>query len=471
MNYSEHRHTSSATYHKGNSTYVSQLKEVDRLTNRYRPNKVKDNNKYKDLYQRGECGLFDVSTLPHRSFFIHRETSIETLDDLIDYAGKITNYTIDTEDQLQPPPQHSKPALIQIQYLHENCPSIIILMEMMHLPPEGSKRFERIQRLCRTIFSNEHRIYSWGDATSELSKFYRYKLFDWNNVNETERINVQDDFKKWFHTNNPSSPYVKIKANESYGLQLAIYVTFNEWLDKRLTLANWGIGIDLILKTIPNELMKKRKWIDDEEEIRRMMTLYAINDCLAVTKLVNEMIRNPPEEPTMHHDESYRMTTGDHEWNETLEDVSDDDLPNMKEHCFHHEEDRSNEQPQNTISHDENGAEEEPPESNGCSTRTKVNSQDDEQHCPKKLTKTQRKNRKTRLKRYTFQVVRRVYHAFRTRKIKSTLLHMNIKPKNLNRVGNKIYLRVGSERARQRAEGKLDEEIFTEEHYRRIYKR
>ena len=45
------------------------------------------------------------------------------------------------------------------------------------------------------------------------------------------------------------------------------------------------------------------------------------------------------------------------------------------------------------------------------------------------------------------------------------LLHMNIRPKNLNRVGNTIFLGLHNERIRKRVEEKLDEEVLTQEHY------
>ena len=78
---------------------------------------------------------------------------------------------------------------------------------------------------------------------------------------------------------------------------------------------------------------------------------------------------------------------------------------------------------------------------------------------------------KNRLKRYKFQVIRNVHHRFTIRKIKMTLLHMNIRPKNLNRVGNTIFLGIHSEWIKKRVEENLDEEVFTEEHYRRLYRR
>ncbi|CAF4772353.1 unnamed protein product [Rotaria sp. Silwood2] len=72
---------------------------------------------------------------------------------------------------------------------------------------------------------------------------------------------------------------------------MAIYLTFNQWLDKRMTLANWGCGIDLTLHTIsiPRQFINIKKIIiEDEQEYRRLMTIYALNDCLAVTQLAQQ---------------------------------------------------------------------------------------------------------------------------------------------------------------------------------------
>ena len=73
---------------------------------------------------------------------------------------------------------------------------------------------------------------------------------------------------------------------------MAIYLTFNEWLSKRVTFANWGCGIDLTLNTIiiKKEFMHKNdKIIEDEEKYRRLMTIYALNDCLSVTQLTQKI--------------------------------------------------------------------------------------------------------------------------------------------------------------------------------------
>jgi hypothetical protein len=54
----------------------------------------------------------------------------------------------------------------------------------------------------------------------KLSKFCRYKLFDANDIVGIKEENVQGQFKIWFHKHYPLSPYVKIKARETYSLQL-----------------------------------------------------------------------------------------------------------------------------------------------------------------------------------------------------------------------------------------------------------
>ncbi|CAF1189268.1 unnamed protein product [Rotaria sordida] len=115
-------------------------------------------------------------------YFIHRETSINILSELINYAIVTTHYTLDTEDQLQSRRKLSKGTRIQIQFVCENHPSIIILIETLYLPDESSPIFEKIKKLCRTIFSNKHRIFAWGDVEQQLSKFYQYNLFNEDDI-------------------------------------------------------------------------------------------------------------------------------------------------------------------------------------------------------------------------------------------------------------------------------------------------
>ena len=86
---------------------------------------------------------------------------MDTLNDLIDSASHIKFYTIDAEDQIQPAPQWSKTSINSDRVIHLNCPSIIILIEKLHLPPSNSQTSHKIKQFCKIIFSNNHQIY-WG---------------------------------------------------------------------------------------------------------------------------------------------------------------------------------------------------------------------------------------------------------------------------------------------------------------------
>ena len=103
---------------------------------------------------------------------------------------------------------------------------------------------------------------------------------------------IQEQFKHFFTHRYPSSPYAEMRTNAKYSLQKALFITFNQWLDKRMTLANWGCGIDLALGTYKNTNgphHRRSKLIEEEKEIRRLMIEYAMNDCFTVTRLVEQM--------------------------------------------------------------------------------------------------------------------------------------------------------------------------------------
>ena len=274
-NHSSHRHR----------RYVSPLERLDQRTFKWKPNKVRENNGYKELCRKGECSIFEPPQ--HRYFYINRETTIDTLDDLIEYAKLTQEYSIDTESQSRPPPQRPDPALLQIEFVHPDYPSIIVLIEMLHLPEQASISFMKIKELCQVIFSKGHVINSWGEVEEELEDFCRFHLFDQSNIKQIKPKDIQSDFKPLFHAKYPTSPYVELKQNQTYSLQMAVFVTFNEWIDKRMTLADWGCGIDLALGTYKSSRGCGER--EDEEEIRRLMTIYAMNDCFGVTKLSKQI--------------------------------------------------------------------------------------------------------------------------------------------------------------------------------------
>ena len=131
--------------------YLSPLERLDQRTAKWKPNKVRENDDYKELCRKGECSPFQPPPSSYRYYHINRETSTDTLDDLTEYAQVTTEFSIDTEGQSRRPPQQPDPALIQIEFIQQDYPSLILLIETLHLPPQHSKRFEKIRELCQAI--------------------------------------------------------------------------------------------------------------------------------------------------------------------------------------------------------------------------------------------------------------------------------------------------------------------------------
>lgn len=150
-------------YHRDSRTtrkhqQQSPLEQIDNRTNRFKPKKVRENNMYKNLCREGKCAMFEQPASSYRYFFINRTTSMDIVEDLTEYAQVTKEYTIDTESQIRPSPQHPEPALIQIEYVVPRYPSIIVLLETLYLPPIDSHLFGKIKTLCQTILSSNNTI-------------------------------------------------------------------------------------------------------------------------------------------------------------------------------------------------------------------------------------------------------------------------------------------------------------------------
>ena len=209
-------------------------------------------------------------------YHINQGTSSLLLQDLIEMARKTTQYSIDTENDY-----HShRPALIQIEYVRQR--SVILLVEVGHLPHWSSAVFWLIQSLFKVILQPSNRILSWGDGASELSAFVPCGLFSTTMVDQTYMIDVQDRFKggynkRYPHTcgipsddDHPSCTclYRPVKnSNNPWSLQKAVAWTFCQFLDKSYTKSNWSRRLDY----------------DDGQS--SSMIEYAAHDCLAVSKI------------------------------------------------------------------------------------------------------------------------------------------------------------------------------------------
>ncbi|CAF3745717.1 unnamed protein product [Rotaria socialis] len=481
--------------HQHHHRYISPLEKLDKLNNKYIRKKVDQNNKYKTLYENGECSKFEPSSSTFTQFYINRETSIDVLNDLIDYAYCIQNYSIDTEGQLQPPPAPSEPALLQIQFMHEKDPSIIILIELFHLPPTYSSKFNKIKQLCEIILSSNNIITCWGHPKVELKQLTRFHLFTDDDINRITPKNTQDDFKKWFNQTHTKSIHRKDALNDKYSLQSAIFLTFNEWIDKHMTLGDWGCGLDLSLNTyLSSDNMQ------NEKEIRALMTTYACNDCLAVAKLYQMMESFKSSKVKL---ENHTLTALDHEQMETslrLEPLSSNHNDTVAVHVLHERYTVENimevdepkvdivspvhEQRNNILDELEDISDHELPrllehpvlpreeiEPTTSTNELQLSSTTHGIASRSKLTKTQRNNLKKRANRYKFEIIRQIYTQFTITNVKQILTDMNIYWVNVNIVGSTLFLGLKNDTIRQRVDQQLQQDMFTKEHYERLEKK
>ena len=208
-----------------------------------------------------------------QAYRINRTTAPSLLHDLIELARSTTRYTIDTEHDYYT----HEAALIQIEFIRQR--SIVILIETCHLPQTATVTFWLMKSLLAVVLSPSNSIYSWGNATDELSQFVHYDLFSSSTIQRANNIDVQVDFKLWYnkiflHTCG-LQPYehdhslctcihrpVKHRQDQ-WSLQKAIAYAFREFLDKSRT----------------NSKCRRQLTHSDE------LVLYAVSDCLAVTKL------------------------------------------------------------------------------------------------------------------------------------------------------------------------------------------
>lgn len=226
-------------------------------------------------------------------YHIHKSTSVNLLHDLIKYARKTTEFTADTERDYYT----HQPALIQIEFIQRQRHSIVLLIEVFHLPHESSTLFWLIKSLLKVIFHSSNRIFSWGDLHDELIYFIQYGIISREILTQMNSIDIQKCFKRWHNSllehechyssinkSNTVCTYSHKSITDihhKWSLQMAIAYVFNEFLDKSQTKNRWSQQLDLNQQKpsfcIINEQNKKTT---------EQMILYAVNDCLAVTKLV-----------------------------------------------------------------------------------------------------------------------------------------------------------------------------------------
>jgi hypothetical protein len=224
--------------------------------------------------------------LPHRLFFINRQTNDQTLSHLIDTINHSTIFTLDTESVCVHK-QPNKPALIQLQVIRPCSPSYIIVVEVCHLSHSATLTLRLIQQLFESLFQPTNTIHVWGNI-AELKAFVRYNLFTEQQINRSNNRNAQEKFKEFWQRNHAHHSEGKdvgncicegclgIQPNNPWSLQDAVAYELAQWLDKRFTRSPFDIGLDPQLQRINTKQL----------QYRQLMTEYAANDCLAIHQLL-----------------------------------------------------------------------------------------------------------------------------------------------------------------------------------------
>ncbi|CAF0800758.1 unnamed protein product [Adineta steineri] len=225
--------------------------------------------------------------------FINYMTAFFVLLNLIKRARTTKYFTIDTEtDDIS-----GRPALIQLQLIHlennnnfkeeEAIKSTIIIFEMCRLRSETFNIHPRAQELFDVIFHPSNIFLTWGNEDNEMLKFQNYEFVHSLPLTSLHIINVQGKFKNWYNSTYTHRPYKN--PGDAWSLQMAISTIYKQFLDKSWTRSNWGQGLDirlyLNLEFNAINYNVKSSLTDEEEQTRLKLVNYAIDDCLAVTKL------------------------------------------------------------------------------------------------------------------------------------------------------------------------------------------
>ena len=205
---------------------------------------------------------------PYVVHIVNQFTNTDLLHDLIQAVTRTDHFSIDIESDVYT----HRPALIQIECIGEHR-STVILVEMRHLPADKQGLvFWLIRALLKFVLEPRKTIYSWSDARQELNAFVPCGLFSADTIQQLHCVDVQHKFKQWHDSLGMVDPL----RRPQWALQAAIALAFDQFLDKSETMNTWSRGLQQ--HSPPSGR--------DQQKIQSMIQ-YAVNDCLAVTKLVD----------------------------------------------------------------------------------------------------------------------------------------------------------------------------------------
>ena len=232
------------------------------------------------------------SPLSYDQRFVNRTTSQNTLVDLIRRAEEASIFLLDTESTTVP--YHpNEPALIQLQIVSDKQIPIVLIVEVKHLPPIGSEPFDSIKELFRITLDHRNEVYTWGQL-NELDAFERFGLFTRAQIGIREKGNLQEYYKEYWrltHVHTEAADCrcegcIGIGSNNPWSLQAAVAEQLHEWLDKRNTCSQFGVGLDPQLHTSSQPQSARSE----------QLAQYAVYDCLAMERLMIDIQEHPAPE-------------------------------------------------------------------------------------------------------------------------------------------------------------------------------
>ncbi|CAF1281848.1 unnamed protein product [Didymodactylos carnosus] len=205
----------------------------------------------------------------------YRTTEFQ-LQDYINKASNAVRFFLDTESIIQPHTRApNRPALIQIQIVHPNESSLVLLFETKFMPRTTSPKFTLVQQLFKTILTSKATIHSWG-SIRELDNFVPFGLFDESQILNANSIDQQINYHILTLQSNCHCELCSQKLeNDPFSLQDALVHSSRLFLNKQCTISKFDCGLDPRLFSRTREQTIHCKQLSD----------YAAADCLAIQHL------------------------------------------------------------------------------------------------------------------------------------------------------------------------------------------
>lgn len=286
-----------------------ELEDIQRTLTKCRLKNAERKLKKQLLEREYESKYPPFTPLQHDRYFFNRKTNEREILDVIEGTEETTTILLDTESTTTYR-QQNRPVLIQIELIPNNRTSMVIIIEVNHLPRTDSNEFELMKEFFRIVLDSKKTIYTWG-TVQELKPFAEFDLFNVNQICKPENEDLQEIFKyQWQQqhrhvtTNNCTcETCIGKKSNDKWKLMDAVAYQLSEWLTKKYTCSPFDVGLD------PRLHQSNAK----DKGYHEKLANYAANDVLAMEKLIISMQDQPSSkypEQTSTQEEVVQNTIG-----------------------------------------------------------------------------------------------------------------------------------------------------------------